>query len=237
MDVALHLKLFLSAGLRQNGTSHEGSNRRGAKEEEEFALIEIIAMMKELQVLMARMETVCPCHPSALRLAAGFRSAHSPWTSINLYTRIAIKNKNWFEGKKHFISHWPSKIKLVSFSIVVSTRETCADWMRGTEPHDDPASKGKKDPENGFEIQVSQMNVGLYARISKEIQTFSHWFFHRFWVKTGPRRLGCTRWGPCSNCSWRRKVWRTTTLMAIDQFHKNSFSWNYLLNFNRKRCT
>ena len=26
-------------------------------------------------------------------------------------------------------------------------------------------------------------------------------------------------------------------LMAIDQFHKNSFFWNYLLNFNRKRST
>ena len=27
-------------------------------------------------------------------------------------------------------------------SIIVSVRETCADWIRGIEPHDDPALKG-----------------------------------------------------------------------------------------------
>lgn len=46
------------------------------------------------------------------------------------------------------------------FSIILSVRETCADWLRGTEPQDDPALKGKKDPENGFEIKVPRRNVG-----------------------------------------------------------------------------
>ena len=27
-------------------------------------------------------------------------------------------------------------------SIIMSVRETCADWIRGIEPHDDPALKG-----------------------------------------------------------------------------------------------
>lgn len=47
-----------------------------------------------------------------------------------------------------------------NFSIILSVRETCADWLRGTEPQDDPALKGKKDPENGFEIKVPRRNVG-----------------------------------------------------------------------------
>jgi Cytoplasmic Fragile-X interacting family len=38
-------------------------------------------------------------------------------------------------------------------------RETCADWLRGVEPIDDPALKGKKDDEN-FRIKVPRRNVG-----------------------------------------------------------------------------
>lgn len=39
-------------------------------------------------------------------------------------------------------------------------RDTCVDWMRGVEPHDDPAMKGKKDPDEGFTIKVPRRNVG-----------------------------------------------------------------------------
>lgn len=44
----------------------------------------------------------------------------------------------------------------------MSVRETCADWQRGVEPLQDPALKGKKDPENGFAIKVPRRNVGKY---------------------------------------------------------------------------
>lgn len=46
------------------------------------------------------------------------------------------------------------------FSIIVSVRETCADWHFGVEPLGDPALKGKKDPDNGFGIKVPRRNVG-----------------------------------------------------------------------------
>ena len=42
----------------------------------------------------------------------------------------------------------------------MSVRDTCADWIRGIEPQDDPALRGKKDPESGFEIKVPRRNVG-----------------------------------------------------------------------------
>lgn len=48
----------------------------------------------------------------------------------------------------------------VVFSILMSVRETCADWQRGVEPQADPALKGKKDPDNGFGIKVPRRNVG-----------------------------------------------------------------------------
>ena len=34
------------------------------------------------------------------------------------------------------------------------------DWLRGTEPPDDPAQRGKKDPDDGFFIKVPRRNVG-----------------------------------------------------------------------------
>lgn len=46
------------------------------------------------------------------------------------------------------------------YSILMSVRETCADWQRGVEPQADPALKGKKDPDNGFGIKVPRRNVG-----------------------------------------------------------------------------
>ena len=45
-------------------------------------------------------------------------------------------------------------------SILVSVRETCADWIRGIEPHDDPALKGKRDPDGGYDLKVPRRNVG-----------------------------------------------------------------------------
>ena len=39
-------------------------------------------------------------------------------------------------------------------SIIVSVRDTCADWLRGIEPQDDPALRGKKDDDT-FKIKVA----------------------------------------------------------------------------------
>lgn len=48
----------------------------------------------------------------------------------------------------------------IFFSILVSVRETCADWQGGMEPQDDPALKGKKDQDNGFKLKVPRRTVG-----------------------------------------------------------------------------
>jgi hypothetical protein len=51
------------------------------------------------------------------------------------------------------------------YSIIVSVRETCADWQRGVEPQADPALRGKKDPDNGFGIKVPRRNVGNFFAV------------------------------------------------------------------------
>lgn len=54
----------------------------------------------------------------------------------------------------------------------MSVRETCADWLRGVEPHDDPALKGKKDPDDGFHIKVPRRNVGpSTTQVSRQTAT------------------------------------------------------------------
>ena len=42
----------------------------------------------------------------------------------------------------------------------MSVRNTCVDWLRGVEPSEDPAMRGKKDPDEGFQIKVPRRNVG-----------------------------------------------------------------------------
>jgi len=49
------------------------------------------------------------------------------------------------------------------FSILVSVRETCADWSQNYKPEEDPAMKGEKDPDPGLE-------VGILKRVAR---TFS----------------------------------------------------------------
>lgn len=55
-----------------------------------------------------------------------------------------------------------SQYSFFVYSIIVSVRETCADWQRGVEPSADPALRGKKDPDTGFGIKVPRRNVGEY---------------------------------------------------------------------------
>ena len=45
-------------------------------------------------------------------------------------------------------------------SIIMSVRESCADWQRSVDPLADPALRGKKDTDNGFGIKVARRNVG-----------------------------------------------------------------------------
>ncbi|KAL5012104.1 hypothetical protein ScPMuIL_010655 [Solemya velum] len=101
--------------------------------------------------------------------------------------------------------------------IIMSVRDTCVDWIRGVEPTDDPATKGKKDPENGFSINVPRRNVGPSRT-------------QLYMVRTMLESLTAEKSG-------RKKILRKEIddqhLIAINNFHKQSFFWTYLLNFNQ----
>ena len=77
----------------------------------------------------------------------------------------------------------------------MSVRNTCVDWLRGVEPSEDPAMRGKKDPDEGFQIKVPRRNVGpsttqvpsppghskhkpicCQVHVSLKFYTFSTWY-------------------------------------------------------------
>ncbi|XP_034233403.1 cytoplasmic FMR1-interacting protein-like [Thrips palmi] len=175
---------------------YERATRYNYSDEEKFALIEVIAMIKGLQVLMARIESVLQ---DAIR-----RTIYSELQDfIQLMLRDPLRKA--IKNKKDLIR-----------SILVSVRETCADWQRGVEPSGDPALKGKKDPENGFGIKVPRRNVGPSSTQLYMVRTMLESLIAD---KSGGKRT-------------LRKDIDGQHLIQIDQFHKTSFYWSHLLNFS-----
>ncbi|KAJ0184305.1 hypothetical protein K1T71_000728 [Dendrolimus kikuchii] len=119
---------------------YERATRYNYTSEEKFAMIEVIAMIKGLQVLMARMETV---FSDAAR--------RSIYAELQDFVQLVLREplRKAIKNKKDLIR-----------SIIVSVRETCGDWARGCEPQQDPALRGKKDGEASFTIKVPRRNVG-----------------------------------------------------------------------------
>ncbi|XP_026290663.2 cytoplasmic FMR1-interacting protein-like [Frankliniella occidentalis] len=175
---------------------YERATRYNYSEEEKFALIEVIAMIKGLQVLMARIESVLQ---DAIRRTIYAELQDFVQLMLREPLRKAIKNK-----------------KDLIRSILVSVRETCADWQRGVEPSGDPALKGKKDPESGFGIKVPRRNVGPSSTQLYMVRTMLESLIAD---KSGGKRT-------------LRKDIDGQHLIQIDQFHKISFYWNHLLNFS-----
>lgn len=175
---------------------YERSTRYNYSSSEKFALIEVIAMIKGLQLLMSRMESV---FMDAIRRHIFGELQDFVQLRLRDILRKAIKKKS-------------DVIKM----IIMSVRDTCADWIRGLEPQDDPALRGKKDPESGFEIKVPRRNVGPSSTQLYMVRTMLESLIAE---KSGGKRT-------------LRKDIDYHHLMNIDGFHKSSFFWSYLLNFN-----
>lgn len=187
----------MNNGCPPEAEEYERATKYNYTSEEKFALIEVIGMIKGLQVLMARMETV---FTDAIR-----RNVYQELQDfVQLILREPLRKAT--KNKKDLIR-----------SIIMSVRETCADWIRGIEPHDDPALKGKRDPEGGYDLKVPRRNVGPSSTQLYMVRTMLESLIAD---KSGGKRT-------------LRKDIDGNILMRIDEFHKTSFYWNYLLNFSR----
>ncbi|KAK3732632.1 hypothetical protein RRG08_057326 [Elysia crispata] len=180
----------------EKAEEYERATRYNYSTEEKFALIEVIAMIKGLQLLMARMEAV---FMDAIR--------RHIYTELQEFVQLFLRDPLRKATKKR------SDVIRV---IIMSVRETCVDWLRGTEPTDDPALHGKKDPSDGFPIKVPHRNVGPSST-------------QLYMVRTMLESLTDERSGVKKSM---RKEMDEAHVAAIEEFHRRSFFWTYLLNFN-----
>ncbi|PWA14426.1 hypothetical protein CCH79_00011121, partial [Gambusia affinis] len=138
-----------------NAEEYERATRYNYTSEEKFALVEttgspvahrllrcwqVMAMIKGLQVLMGRMESV---FNHAIR--------HTIYSALQDFAQITLRDplRQAIKKKKNVIQ-----------SVLQAIRKTVCDWETGREPHNDPALRGEKDPKGGFDIKVPRRAVG-----------------------------------------------------------------------------
>ncbi|XP_059150444.1 cytoplasmic FMR1-interacting protein-like isoform X1 [Physella acuta] len=180
----------------ESAEEYERATRYNYSRDEKFALIEVIAMIKGLQLLMARMETI---FMDAIRR--------------HIYAELQEFVQHFLREPLRKATKKKSEIIRV---IIMSVRDTCVDWYRGSEPPDDPALSGKKDPPDGFPIKVPRRNVGPSST-------------QLYMVRTMLESLVDERSGGKKSM---RKEMDEQHVAFIEEFHRKSFFWNYLLNFN-----
>ncbi|CAN0347133.1 unnamed protein product [Lampetra fluviatilis] len=129
---------FSNKECPDNAEEYERATRYNYNSEEKFALVEVMAMVKGLQDLMGRMESV---FNQAIR--------HTVYAKIQNFAKLTLR-----EPLRQAIK----KKKNVVISVLQAIRKTCCDWE--AEPANDPCLKGEKDPKSGFEIKVAHRAVG-----------------------------------------------------------------------------
>lgn len=187
---------FANPSCPEDAEEYERATRYNYSTQEKFALVEVIAMIKGLQVLMGRMESV---------FAEAIRS--HIYTELQLFVQKKLREALRLANKKK-----KNHIR----SIISSVRETCADWMTGFEPPNDPALKGEKDPKSGFHIDIPHRNVGPSST-------------QLYMVRTMLESLIADKSGVKKTL---RSYLDEKTIVAIEQFHKESFFFAPLLIFS-----
>ncbi|KAL3880810.1 hypothetical protein ACJMK2_033017 [Sinanodonta woodiana] len=119
---------------------YERSTKYNYSNEEKFALVEVIAMVKGLQVKMSRMESMLT---DAIHSHMYAELQDLVQLELREPLRRSVKNS-----------------KTINKMVLLSIRDSCVDWLGGIEPSNDPALKGKKDSNEGFSIQVPRKRVG-----------------------------------------------------------------------------
>uniref|UniRef100_A0A9L0RMM6 Cytoplasmic FMR1 interacting protein 1 n=1 Tax=Equus caballus TaxID=9796 RepID=A0A9L0RMM6_HORSE len=116
-----------------NAEEYERATRYNYTSEEKFALVEVIAMIKGLQVLMGRMESV---FNHAIR--------HTVYAALQDFSQVTLREplRQAIKKKKNVI------------------QRLCVTGRQGHEPFNDPALRGEKDPKSGFDIKVPRRAVG-----------------------------------------------------------------------------
>uniref|UniRef100_A0A8C0Y3I3 Cytoplasmic FMR1-interacting protein n=1 Tax=Cyprinus carpio carpio TaxID=630221 RepID=A0A8C0Y3I3_CYPCA len=207
-----------------NAEEYERATRYNYTSEEKFALVEVIAMIKGLQVLMGRMESV---FNHAIR--------HTIYAALQDFAQVTLREplRQAIKRKKNVIQ-----------SVLQAIRKTICDWEAGREPHNDPALRGEKDPKGGFDIKVPRRAVGpsstqvcgslipnFYTIKDRNIlQKFRQCSTYRLYmVRTMLESLVADKSGSKKTL---RSSLEGPTILDIEKFHRESFFYTHLLNFS-----
>ncbi|XP_070541598.1 cytoplasmic FMR1-interacting protein 2-like [Ptychodera flava] len=172
---------------------YERATRYNYTSEEKFALVEVLAMIKGLQRLMFSMENILT------------KAIHSTiYSEVQEYAQVTLREPLRTATKKK---------KTIVLSILKAIRDTSADWLEGSEPQNDPALKGEKDPKTGYKIERKDRNVGTSSTQLYMTRTMSESLI-------ADRSLGGKK--------TMRKEIDGATLDAVSTFHKRSFFYGHL---------
>lgn len=180
----------------KDAEDYEKATKYNYSAQEKVALIEVISMIKGLQALMYRLENA-------------FTEAISYTTYLELQNFVQMDLRDMIRKFSK------SRKSDVAKTILLSVRDTCVDWYRGKEPEDDPAMRGKKDPECGFKIDRPPRFIGPSST-------------QLYMVRTMLESMICDK---TKGKKTLRKDIDTKHLELIEDFHSKSFFWPYLLNF------
>lgn len=184
----------------QEAEEYERATRYNYNDEEKSALIELISMIKGLQVLMNRMETV---FIDAIK--------RSIYAKLQDFIQLDLR-----EPLRKAILKKDDMIRLFLKSI----RGTCADWMCGEEDPIDRANKAELSKTNlsEFKVNVPRRNVGPSST-------------QLYMVRTMLESLVSGK--AHGDKSTLRKYIDSASFLTIENFLKESFYWQYLLNFSQ----
>ncbi|KAK2503631.1 hypothetical protein MC885_010806 [Smutsia gigantea] len=175
---------------------YERATRYNYTSEEKFAFVEVIAMIKGLQVLMGRMESV---FNQAIR--------NTIYAALQDFAQVTLREP---------LRQAVRKKKNVLISVLQAIRKTICDWEGGREPPNDPCLRGEKDPKGGFEIKVPRRAVGPSSTQLYMVRTMLESLIAD---KSGSKKtLRSSLDGPI--------------VLAIEDFHKQSFFFTHLLNIS-----
>ncbi|XP_030880852.1 cytoplasmic FMR1-interacting protein 2-like [Leptonychotes weddellii] len=178
-------------------------------------------MIKGLQVLMGRMESV---FNQAIR--------NTIYAALQDFAQVTLREP---------LRQAVRKKKNVLISVLQAIRKTICDWEGGREPPNDPCLRGEKDPKGGFDIKVPRRAVGPSS--TQACQWSPRALFHPTGGTQG--RRGCRSLlymvrtmleSLIADKSGSKKTLRSSLdgpiVLAIEDFHKQSFFFTHLLNIS-----
>ncbi|CAF3028948.1 unnamed protein product [Rotaria sp. Silwood2] len=198
-----------------DGEEYERATRYNYSSQEKFAMVEILSLIKGLQLQMNRLNET-------------FYEAICSTAYIELQTFVQIHIRD-------MIKKVTQKKRDLTKSILIAVRDTCVDWFNGA------GEAGSIEEALALGLKLSQNHGSKKDHIES-----NHVRFNKRCVGPSSTQLYMVRTMIESLLTDKSGYGKRTLrkdidynhLSMIEQFHKQSFFWDYLLNFDAtlKQC-